>query len=275
MPDVDRGEPGFRLTGTWPYASGCDHASWVAVTAPVVRERPGPLPDTRCFLIPAGRFRIQDDWFVAGLKGTGSKSVVAKDLFVPAHRGLSYLDVARGRAPGTAVNPSPLFRLPVVPTLTLVAAGTAIGIAHGAIEAFRERVSAGGAVRPGAPVREDVASAAPLAPALAAVDAARLLLLRDAEELMRHAAAGERPGRARCARYLVDGAFAVAAAAGAVDRLFAASGASALRETSPLQRAFRDLHAMAAHSTLRLDAMAELLARIELGLPLRSALALI
>ena len=61
----------------------------------------------------------------------------------------------------------------------------------------------------------------------------------------------------------------------AVDRLFAVSGASALFDSSPLQRAFRDLHAMSAHTALQFDAAAELFGRIELGLPPGSSLALL
>jgi 3-hydroxy-9,10-secoandrosta-1,3,5(10)-triene-9,17-dione monooxygenase len=277
-PDVaasaDRGA-GFRVSGTWPYASGCDHAGWIAVTAPVVRTPPTPLPDVRCFLLPKADVRIDDDWFVAGLRGTGSKTVVVADAFVPAHHALSYLDVARGTTPGAAVNPSPLFRLPLIPSLNLAAAGAAIGIARGAADAFRdERQARRAGQRDGIEAR-DSWGASPLGPALAAVDAAALLIRRDADDMTGRVTAGERLSPVQRTRYLLDGAFAVASVTEAVDRLLAAGGAAALRDASPLQRAFRDLHAMSAHSTLRLDVAARLHARCEEGLPPRSSLALI
>ena len=88
-------------------------------------------------------------------------------------------------------------------------------------------------------------------------------------------AAGERLSPVQRTRYLLDGAFAVTTSR----RLSTASSRrvapTALRDTSPLQRAFRDLHAMSAHSTLRLDVAARLHARCEEGLPPRSSLALI
>jgi alkylation response protein AidB-like acyl-CoA dehydrogenase len=268
-------EAAFRVSGTWSYATGCDHAGWIAVTALVVRTPPAPLPDVRCFLLPRADVRIDDDWFVAGLRGTGSKSVVLEDALVPAHRALSYLDVARGTTPGAAVHPSPLFRLPLIPSLNLAVAGAAIGIARGAVDAFRaDRHARRAAARDGVDLREATRTA-PLGPALAATDAAAMLIRRDADEMTARIAAGERLSPAQRSRYLLDGAFAVASVTEAVDRLLAASGAGALRDSSPLQRAFRDLHAMSAHSTLRLDVAANLYARCEAGLPPRSSLALI
>jgi hypothetical protein len=173
------------------------------------------------------------------------------------------------------VNASPLFRLPLIPTLNLATAGAAIGIARAAAEAFREGLRAPSIAPSEARDRENATGAAPVGLALAAVEAAELLLRRDAEALTRQMLAGERPTRVERARYMLDAAFAVASCTQAVDRLFAAGGAGAIRDSSPLQRAFRDLHAMSAHSTLRLDVAAELFSRCELGLPPRSALALI
>jgi 3-hydroxy-9,10-secoandrosta-1,3,5(10)-triene-9,17-dione monooxygenase len=266
---------GFRVSGSWSYASGCDYAGWIAVTAPVVRTPPPPLPDVRCFLLPRADVRIDDDWFVAGLCGTGSKTVVVADAFVPAHRALSYLDIARGATPGAAVNSAPLFRLPLIPSLNLAAAGAAIGIARGAADAFREQQRARRASGRDGHEARGPAGSTPVGLALAAADAAALLVRRDADDMTARIAAGERLGPSPRTRYLLDGAFAVASVTEAVDRLLAAGGAGALRDSSPLQRAFRDLHAMSAHSTLRLDDAASLHARCEEGWPPRSSLALI
>jgi alkylation response protein AidB-like acyl-CoA dehydrogenase len=253
---------GFRVTGRWRFASGCDHGTWVAVAARV-QPSAGPIADIRTFLIPAGDFGIEDTWFAAGLRGTGSKDVVVNDVFVPTHRVVSFVDVVRGSSPGVAVNRSSLFRLPLFPVLALVAGGPALGLAHGAIDAFRELEAGraaghGRATHPIGPAR--------LAEATAGVEAAELYLQRGVDDLTRRVAAGEYLTRGQRARYRLDGAWVVAACLRAVDGLFRASGASALFDASPLQRAFRDLHAMAAHNLLQLDAAADLFGRLDLGL---------
>jgi 3-hydroxy-9,10-secoandrosta-1,3,5(10)-triene-9,17-dione monooxygenase len=115
----------------------------------------------------------------------------------------------------------------------------------------------------------------PLGEAVVAVDSAALLLHRDVDDLTRRCAAGERLSQAQRARYLLDGAFVVASCTRAVDRLFAVSGAGVLFDASPLQRAFRDLHALSAHAALQLEAATERFGRIELGLPTESPLLLI
>jgi len=266
---------GYRVTGRWRFASGCDHADWLAVTARVAHRSDRPIPDVRCFLVPGGQFRIEDTWFVAGLRGTGSKDVIVEDVFVPAYRALSFFDVARGVPPGSAVNASPLFRLPLSPVLALAAGGPALGLAQAAIQAFRSRAGAGASGTRDAPARQSATDQRSLAEAVVVVDAAAQLLHRDVEDLTRALAAGERVSQGQRARYLLDGAFVVTSCSRAVDRLFTASAADVLFNGSPLQRAFLDLRAMSVHSTLRLDAATEMFGRIELGLPVASSRLLI
>ena len=62
-----------------------------------------------CFLlVPREDARIDDNWHTMGLAGTGSKNIVADDLFVPAHRVLAIADLAAGTSPGTLINTNPL-----------------------------------------------------------------------------------------------------------------------------------------------------------------------
>lgn len=262
---------GFRLTGRWRFASGCDHARWVALAARVAHEREGPIADVRCFLVPAAEVRIDDTWFVAGLKGTGSKDVVAEDVRVPPHRVVTFVDIARGATPGAALDPSPLYRLPVLPLLSLVCGGVALGLARAAIESFRARESAGAR----STTVTSSTGAMPLAEALASVDAAELLLRRALDDLDRRGAAEARLSAAQRARHLLDGAFVVTACTRAVGALLTAGGADALFDARGLARAFRDLQAMSAHAALQFPAAAERFGRMELGLPADSRLLLI
>ena len=257
---------GFVVEGRWQYASGCDHASWVMVTATVEHGAPRPLPDVRCFLVPATEAKIEDTWFSAGLRGTGSHDVVVRGAFVPAHRVLAVVDVARGTAPGTRINPGALFRLPVIPTLALAVAGPAIGLAREAIERFRERSLER---RPGYGTAIQSSRATThvrLARAIAETGSARLVLERAASDLEEAAAAGP-VDRLDQARARLDAALAVAACTRVVDDLFAESGAGALLDASPIQRAFRDVHAIGAHAALQVEPAAEIYGRLLLGLP--------
>jgi 3-hydroxy-9,10-secoandrosta-1,3,5(10)-triene-9,17-dione monooxygenase len=265
------GGPGFRLEGRWQYASGADHATWMALTATVQHPAPRPLPDVRCFLVPAAEVKIDPTWSAFGLRGTGSHDVVVDGAFVPAHRVLALIDVARGAPPGAAVNPTPLYRLPIIPVLALAVAGPAIGLALECITEFRERSFAR---RPGfgASVQATrTTTQVRLARAMIEVDAARSVLDLAIGDLEAAAATGP-VDRLAQARARLDAAWVVATSARVVDDLFADSGAGAGVDSSPLQRAFRDVHAIAAHGALQFDPAAEVYGRLVLGLSADAAL---
>src|SRR5262245_6684635 len=81
---VERVDGGFRLSGRWSFSSGCDHCQWVFLGG--VAPGDGPIPDMRTFLLPRSDYQIIDNWYVAGLAGTGSKDIVVDSAFVPEHR---------------------------------------------------------------------------------------------------------------------------------------------------------------------------------------------
>jgi alkylation response protein AidB-like acyl-CoA dehydrogenase len=149
--------------------------------------------------------------------------------------------------------------------LSLAVAGVALGTARGALEAFRDRARSSRTGLPGTLLAERAPSHIRFAEATAEIEAAALVTERAAEDLAGAAADG-RLSPARHAHCRLSGAFAVRSCTQAVDRLFTAAGAGALFDTSPLQRAFRDLHAMSIHAALRFDDAAELMGRIEFGL---------
>jgi alkylation response protein AidB-like acyl-CoA dehydrogenase len=132
---------GYRTSGVWSFASGCDNAQWyflATMVAPLDGSSEGARPSF--LLVPRTDVRIDDNWHAMGLAGTGSKNIVADDLFVPTHRALAIADLAAGTSPGTLVNTNPLYRqsfLSVVP-VTLVA--PVLGMAEGALADFGDMV---------------------------------------------------------------------------------------------------------------------------------------
>jgi len=87
---------GYRVSGFWPFGSGSQVSDW-AILGARVQDSGGKVVDEGCFVIPTSEIEIKDDWHVAGLRGTGSCSLMATDAEVPVHRFISFVD---GRAAG-------------------------------------------------------------------------------------------------------------------------------------------------------------------------------
>jgi alkylation response protein AidB-like acyl-CoA dehydrogenase len=94
---------GWRLSGRYSFSSGCDYAQW-AVLGAFLGEM-GDMRHAAYLLVPLTDIEIVDDWHVLGLRGTGSKSLVLDDVFVPEHRTLMISDFFAGTVPGAQVHP--------------------------------------------------------------------------------------------------------------------------------------------------------------------------
>jgi 3-hydroxy-9,10-secoandrosta-1,3,5(10)-triene-9,17-dione monooxygenase len=259
-------EGGYRLTGTWPWATGILHCGWAllaGIVPPRDGEEAGP-PDVRLFLVPKADFQVKETWFVAGQRGTGSNHVAVQDAFVPEHRNVPLVDVREGQAPGSKLHPAPLYQLPFLPPMASSLVAPILGASLGAYEAWREVTRS----RSTTYSREQVASLSHqqirMAEVAAELDAA-WLLLRRALDIMRPGGPLTLQQRVTVRR---DYAYAATLCVRAVERLYTASGASANYETNPLQRYWRDVHAMAVHAGINFDAAGENFGRLELGLPL-------
>ena len=183
---------GYQVSGRWSFSSGCDHCRAVNLGA-VVREQrgAGDLADFRSFLLLEGDYRIDDNWHVAGLRGTGSKDIVVDGVFVPAHRTQSHTEYAMGLAlPGQVRNNGPLYRMPQSVVFNMAVAASVFGAAQGFVETWideaRDRVNAR-RVR----LADDPLVQRRVAEAAWTLDAAITMLRADAAELTRRARAGE------------------------------------------------------------------------------------
>lgn len=257
---------GYVVEGFWPFGSGSEHADWMLLGALLLDDDDNVL-DERCFLIPAKDVEIRDDWRVAGLRGTGSCSLVVAGADVPAHRFISFTEGRDGKTPGAHLHDGTLFAAPLAPPLAIALCGPAVGIAAGAIRDFidyvpgRKNPHLRGAAQIDSPLTHQT-----VAEAQAQVDMARVLLHRAADDI--HAAAekgGEMTTGGR-ARIRMDSAYAVRLCMEAVESIFLACGGSGLAEKHPVQRAWRDLHAITQHALLQLSTNAEIYGRTLLGL---------
>jgi 3-hydroxy-9,10-secoandrosta-1,3,5(10)-triene-9,17-dione monooxygenase len=248
---------GYRLGGRWGFSSGVDHASWIMLGSLVDGDAGAPAEYVLCFLRIA-EVTVIDDWRVAGLRATGSKSVELRDVFVPAHRALLLRTVEEGTAPGLALHPQPFYRLPWRLVFNSAFPPAALGTAISMLDGFREYTASRVNRFSGEGFRRNGRSAMRMAEAAAQIDAARLMFERDVDALDRLALQGQALAPGAAERICYHTAFLIDACSRAVLQLYRGSGGRVLYETSPLQRHFRDIHAMTQHATMDLDFAGEL-----------------
>jgi alkylation response protein AidB-like acyl-CoA dehydrogenase len=262
VPDKD----GYRLTGRFSFASGCDNANW-AILGGMLPDKTGPKPGF--FLIPSSQYTIHDDWFTVGLAGTGSKTIVVDDQYVPAYRTATFADMLTGNGPGTITNPNPLYRQPMLAVVPLCLVSPALGMARGALDAFKEQAAGRttrGAVAGGNNKMTDfVTVQMRVAEATASIDAATLMIHRDIVDTLTATAAGEANVSLRIRNRLTH-SFATKLLTRAVDLVFVAGGGAALGLHHPVQRFWRDIHAVSSHISLNWDSVAAMYGQHVFGL---------
>jgi 3-hydroxy-9,10-secoandrosta-1,3,5(10)-triene-9,17-dione monooxygenase len=258
---------GYVLSGRWPFSSGVDASRWNFVGGIVHDEKDKPV-EQRCFLVAAGDYRVIDTWYAAGLRGTGSKDIQMKDVFVPAHRSLPLTAlVGGGVAPGCAINPAPLYKLPVLGLFAFVVSGVSLGLARGAIGDFTQQMHARIATYSGRRLADLANLQLKIGEASALADTAEALMLKGCDEAMAITQDGVAPTIEQKARWRRDGAYAASLCTEAVNLLFAATGGGGVYLDQPIQRAFRDAHAANAHYALSWDVNGTQWGRLALGLP--------
>ena len=240
---------GFELTGRWPFSSGVDHCKW-AIVSSRIDGQPGR---EAFFLVSNKQYAINDNWFVSGMKATGSKEMVMEGVFVPGYRAITHHALNFGDPPGRAVNNVPLYWVPFLPLFTWVicvhALGPAISVRNDYIKSTLRRVSA----YSGDKLRDRQLSMARLAEATAEIDSAQLLFTRDFDAMEQSAALRRRMASPGFSRAKFDAVYALELSSRALDRLWRASGAHALFQNSSIQRNFRDIHAMSQHGGADID----------------------
>ncbi len=258
-------EGGYRLSGRWPFSSGVDPSRWNFVGA-IVHDAKDKPTEQRIFLAEARDYRIIDTWYAAGLRGTGSKDIEMSEVFVPAYRSLPLVAMAGGTAPGCAINPAPLYRLPVLGLFAFVVGGVSLGLARGALADFAQSMHGRIATYSGRRLADLANLQLKLGEASALADTAETLMLKDCDEATLLVEGGATPTIEQKARWRRDGAYAAGLCTEAVNLLFAATGGGGVYLDQPIQRAFRDAHAANAHYALSWDVNGTQWGRIALGL---------
>jgi 3-hydroxy-9,10-secoandrosta-1,3,5(10)-triene-9,17-dione monooxygenase len=208
----------------------------------------GQAPDMRTFLLPRSDYEIDDNWHVAGLCGTGSKDIVVEDGFVPEHRTHRFIDAYNIANPGQALNTGTSFKLPFGSVFSFAIAAPAVGAAQGALDYHRGYIREKVAALAGSKVADDPFAQRRISMAVAEIDAARAEVRSTWETIWAIAEAGETIPLEMRAKARWTAANVVQRCVRAVDLLFEGSGGHAIYLDNPMQRFFRDVHAMRAHA---------------------------
>jgi alkylation response protein AidB-like acyl-CoA dehydrogenase len=233
---------GYRLTGTWSFASGSHHATWLGAHVAILdpngapRLRPDGGPVMRTLLFPKASASFTDIWQVIGLRGTGSDSYTVADLFVPEKYTVSRENAAKPREPGL------LYAFSSSNIYASGFAGVALGIARSALDAFvelaRDKIPRG-AKRT---LRDNNVVQAQVSQSEARLCGARAFLLSSLDEIWREVGKAGRLTMDHNTTIRLASTWAIHQAREVVDTAYHAAGATAIFESNPFERRFRDIH---------------------------------
>jgi indole-3-acetate monooxygenase len=265
---------GYRVSGRFPFASGCQHCDWVWLGCVIqadgaALEDANGVPVTRQCMVKLSECEILDTWHTTGLRGTGSNDLAVKDVFVEEARTFSFQD------PNLIRRSGPLYAFPFM--FASKSPPVALGITRHALDAVIEmattktarRYTVGDQVEPRKLMRDDVFIQQSVGRADTMLTAARGYFFHIMEDFWVTLLRGEGPSPAQIARFTTAHAYVVGACVDIAQLLFKAAGGTAVYEKGPLDRSLRDLITMNQHviGTLKTYEMA---GRLLLGLePMR------
>ena len=269
---LGRAEPadgGYRVSGQWPFASGCEnsHYFWgqCIVHRDGERERDAEGRITLVeALVPAHEFEVVDTWSVSGLRGTGSHDVRVEGVLVPDER-ITRVMGRPARETGT------LFRLPPFSRLAYNKVGVATGIARAALDHFAELASSKTPRASARPLAERATAQLAMAEAETDLRSARAWVFEVVGELWDEVDAGRTPSVEQRALVQLACSNACSAAVRAVERVHSAAGTSTNFIGHPLERCFRDVQVVRQHIMVS-PQWAEAAGRALLGLDSQSPL---
>lgn len=258
-------EGGYRISGRWGFSTGCEHCDWVFLGGNITPGA-GKGNSYRTFLLPKSDYRIERNWEVIGLRGTGSHDIVVEDAFVPAHRVQRTNNSSLAATPGREVNTSPIYALPFAQVFTRAVSSSCLGALQGAINEFRDN-AARHIGKHGARTAEDPVAQSAVAEAITTLDAFKLVLERNFAHMLALAERGEIPDTETRLLYRYQSAQVTNVCAERVSDLLRSMAASGLYSSNPVARTFRDLHQARGHISNNVAAFGRSYGAVQLGLP--------
>ncbi|MFD1191368.1 MULTISPECIES: acyl-CoA dehydrogenase family protein [Phenylobacterium] len=257
---------GVILSGRFGWSSGCDHAQWACLGFRKAVPELGGMMLPFYAVVPRKDYAILDDWHVAGLAGTGSKTLELKEVFVPEHRIDSVIGMNTGASKGYGLHDGGIYRAAFVPYFSFGFSAVAVGVARRFLDVYADKTAGRVRAYTGAQVGQTAPAYMRLAEATHMVRAAQATLSQDWAEIASRSRSGQLPSAAELAMWRTNQAYATRTAIGAVNLLFAGSGGSAWFLHNEMQRLWRDANMAGAHAYSDYDIATQRLGRDLLGL---------
>lgn len=264
---VGKAEPvegGVMFSGKFGFSSGCDHADWYLFGF----RRPGcePPRERHYALVPASAVTIVDDWHTAGMRGTGSKTLIVEKTFVPEHRLESLYGLNNGSSRGFGANEGEIFHAAFMNHFNIGFPSVAIGMALRMGEVYAEKTRSRVKVFSGQNASARSPAAIRLARGRFAAEAALASLEKDWRGIDARSASRQMPTPDEMFRWRTNHSYCIQLSIQAADELFGGSGGSAWFNSNEMQRLWRNTHMCGAHAGTDYDTCSEVYGRYLLGL---------
>ena len=241
---------GWRVSGKWFYNSGSWHATWAVMGIPITDEA-GEVVNQGLALIPRADMELEETWFVAGMRSSGSNCLVAEDIFIPEHRVMLVPPAIGGEYPSEHLDTEALYRSAFVPVAALVLVGPQLGMGRAALDFVTARAAKKAISYTFFTAQQDsVGFQLQIAEAARLIDTAHLHAYRAAADIDEAAASGVYPDFLTRARVRSDTGYVAECITRAIDILLSAHGAGSFADVSPLQRIWRDSATAARHAVV-------------------------
>ncbi len=259
---------GYIINGQWSFATGVDFSDWVSGTVSLQKDDPHPLYDRLNFIARTSETEVVDTWFTSGMRATGSRDFILKDVFVPNRRVVGQADMLGGRTPGRQALPEyVMLGAPYFSVLLSAVLGPLLGLTLRTIDDFvaytKSRVGIGGinhANRSSTQIK--------LGYAQARYDAMYRVARAIFEEIEDALVKGQKIGAEQKIRNRRDAALVGDECTKIVDYLICSAGSRGQTDSSPFQLIQRDVHTIRSHIVFDLEDATEAYGRQMLGLPI-------
>jgi 3-hydroxy-9,10-secoandrosta-1,3,5(10)-triene-9,17-dione monooxygenase len=259
-------EGGYRFSGRWSWSTGVEHCEWIFLGGLLPKKDGSGALEHATFLLPKSDFRVEENWDVIGLRGTGSHDIVVDNVFVPEYRTQRTNDHSDAGCPGRETNPGWLFRIPFTQVFQRAVSTACIGALDGAIQSFRNRAAAH-IGKHGTKMAEDINSQQAVTEAMMASDQLKLVLYRNYARIVECAKTGEHMPVEERLLQRAQSASVPKLCFDRVNDLMRACAASGSFKGNPIERTFRDIANGRGHIANNTDTYVRAHGGVMLGLP--------
>ena len=245
---AEKVEGGYLVSGKWHYNSGSWWSDWAGIGFPVPDEN-GEIVSVGLGVIPRSDYEIEDTWYISGMRGSASNSIVANDVFVPDHRVMLVPPAIEGEYPSVSAKDEPVYRTAFIPLLVIVLVGPSLGAAEAALEYVREKAQQKPVSQTFFEKQADsTALQLKVAQAAQKIEVARLLTFDVCDRLDAWGREGVYPEPLERTRVKANTGYIMELLQEAIETLMWVHGSGSYADSNPMQRWWRDIHVGTSHA---------------------------